>query len=304
MTHRRAVAAMVLVTLLWSIAGVVTRHLDAARSFEVTFWRSTFNALALVIALTVLRGGGALWRSLRTGGWPLWVSGLCWSVMFTAFMVAITLTTVANVLITMSLAPLATALLARIVLGERLAPRTWAAIVTAGAGIVWMFGHEAAGGQRGVIGGTLVALGVPLAAAINWIVLQHTGRQRPSGAPGDDMLSAVLIGATLSALSTWPLAVPFEASAHDLGLLAMLGVVQLALPCLIAVRVARVLPAPEVALLALLEVVLGVLWAWLGAAEQPSPQALSGGLLVLGALVANELLGMRLRRGTVRKLAS
>jgi drug/metabolite transporter (DMT)-like permease len=294
---------MLVVTLLWSIAGVVTRHLDAARSFEVTFWRSAFNALALGVALAVLRGGGALWRSLRTAGWPLWVSGLCWSVMFTAFMVAITLTTVANVLITMSLAPLATALLARIVLGEQLALRTWVAILAAGTGIVWMFGHEAAAGQRGALGGTLVALGVPLAAAINWIVLQHTGRQRPSGAPAEDMLPAVLIGALLSALTTWPLAMPFEASAPDLGLLALLGVVQLALPCLIAVRVARVLPAPEVALLALLEVVLGVLWAWLGAGERPSSQALSGGLLVLGALVGNELLGMWLRRGA-RELAS
>jgi drug/metabolite transporter (DMT)-like permease len=40
MSHRRAVALMVLVTLLWSIAGVVARHLDNAGSFEVTFWRS------------------------------------------------------------------------------------------------------------------------------------------------------------------------------------------------------------------------------------------------------------------------
>ena len=64
MTHRRAVALMVLATLLWSIAGVVTRHLDAARSFEVTFWRSLFNALALVVALSVMRGP-ALWRDLR-----------------------------------------------------------------------------------------------------------------------------------------------------------------------------------------------------------------------------------------------
>ena len=45
MTHRRAVALMILVTLMWSIAGVVTRHLDAARSFEVNFWRSLFNAV-------------------------------------------------------------------------------------------------------------------------------------------------------------------------------------------------------------------------------------------------------------------
>ena len=93
MSHRRAVALMVLVTLLWSIAGVVSRHLDAAASFEVTFWRSLFNALALSIALTLMRGSG-LWRSLLRAPWPVWFSGVCWSVMFTAFMLAITLTTV------------------------------------------------------------------------------------------------------------------------------------------------------------------------------------------------------------------
>ena len=42
MTHRRAIALMVVVTLLWSMAGIVTRQLDAARSFEVTFWRSAW----------------------------------------------------------------------------------------------------------------------------------------------------------------------------------------------------------------------------------------------------------------------
>ena len=56
MSHRRAVMLMILVTLLWSMAGVVSRHLEGARSFEVTFWRSAFNALALAVALTALRG--------------------------------------------------------------------------------------------------------------------------------------------------------------------------------------------------------------------------------------------------------
>ena len=287
---------MVLVTLLWSIAGVVTRHLDSARSFEVTFWRSAFNALALAAALLAARGA-ALWRDVRRAGWPMWVSSVCWSVMFTAFMIAITLTTVANVLITMSIAPLLTALLARVVLSHRLPPRTWLAIAAAGAGIAWMFGQEAAASQRDAIVGTLVALGVPLAAAINWTVLQHAGRvaraAEPSDAPRDDMLLAVLIGALISALTTLPAALPFRATTHDLGLLALLGAVQLALPCLIAVRVSRALPAPEIALLALLEVVFGVGWAWLGANEAPSASALSGGLLVLVALVSNELLGMR-----------
>ena len=76
MSHARAVTLMVLVTLLWSSAGVVSRHLEAARGFEVTFWRSAFNALALLVALPLLRGAG-LWRSLREGGRALWLSGLC-----------------------------------------------------------------------------------------------------------------------------------------------------------------------------------------------------------------------------------
>ena len=136
MSHRRAVALMVLVTLLWSIAGVVSRHLDAAASFEVTFWRSLFNALALSIALTLMRGSG-LWRSLLRAPWPVWFSGVCWSVMFTAFMLAITLTTVANVLVTMAVGPLMTALFTRVFLHHRLPARTWLAIAVAGVGIAY-----------------------------------------------------------------------------------------------------------------------------------------------------------------------
>ncbi|HSV69196.1 MAG TPA: DMT family transporter [Methylibium sp.] len=296
MTHRRAVALMVLVTLMWSIAGVVTRQLDAARSFELTFWRSLFNAVALAVALSAMRGA-LLWRSLRTAAWPLWASGLCWAVMFTAFMVAITLTSVANVLVTMAIGPLITALFARLFLHHRLPARTWAAIAAGGAGIAWMFGHEAGAGMS--LAGTLVALAVPLAAATNWTLLQHVGHgpaDPDEAAPPQDMLPAVLIGAALSAALTLPLAWPLQASAHDLGWLALLGVVQLAIPCLLVVRLARELPAPEIALLGLLEVVFGVSWAWLGAGEPPGASALQGGVLVLGALAANELLALRRRR--------
>ena len=91
-------------------------------------------------------------------------------------------------------------------------------------------------------------------------------------------------------------ALPFVATAADVGLLALLGVVQLAIPCLLAVVVARSLPAPEISLLGLLEVIFGVLWAWLGANEAPSASVLSGGALVLAALAGNELLALRERR--------
>lgn len=283
---------MLLVTLMWSIAGVVTRQLDAARSFEVTFWRSAFTVLALAVLLPAMRGRAVLWRSLRAGGATLWLSGLCWCVMFTAFMVAITLTTVANVLVTMAIAPLLTALVARIFLGHRLAPRTWLAIGVAGIGIVWMYGYEVRAADPRQLVGTLVALGVPIAAAVNWTLIQHT-----RGRSDVDLLPAVLIGALLSAAATLPFSLPFAASAHDLGLLALLGVVQLAIPCLMSVAAARHLSAPEASLLALLEVIFGVAWAWLGAAEAPAIHVLGGGALVLAALAANEALALRAAPG-------
>jgi drug/metabolite transporter (DMT)-like permease len=292
MSHRRAVALMLLVTLMWSIAGVVTRQLDSARSFEVTFWRSLFNALALVVLLSWLRGPRALARSIGQGGRALWISAACWCVMFTAFMVAITLTTVANVLVTMAVAPLFTALLARFALKARLPARTWIAIAIAGVGIAWMYASEVRGADARHLLGTAVALGVPVAAAVNWTTIQRLGSRedRP------DMLPAVLLGALLSAALTLPLALPFAASASDLAWLALLGSVQLAIPCLLAVAIARVLPAPELALLALLEVIFGVAWAWLGAGEAPSGAVLAGGTLVLAALAGNEALALRGRR--------
>ncbi len=284
---------MIAVALMWSIAGVVSRFLESARGFEVTFWRSLFNALALVVMLGWMRGPAALWRSVRDGDRAFWVSSVCWAVMYTAFMLALSLTTVANVLITMALAPLFTALASRAFLNHRLPLRTWLAIAVAGIGIGWMYGREVSGAGAQHLLGTAVALGVPIAAAVNWTLMQHLHHGDDDGG---DMLPAVLVGALLSAAVSLPLALPFSASAHDLGRLALLGVVQLAIPCLLAMSVTRVLKAPEISLLALLEVVFGVLWAWLGAGEAPSVPVIGGGLLVLASLAVNEALGLRAAR--------
>ena len=122
LTHTRAVFLMVVVTLLWSIAGLVTRHLEQARSFEVTFWRSFFTLLSLLVMLPAIQGRG-VFGTIRRGGAALWLSGLCWATMFTAFMVALTLMPVANVLVTMAVGPLLTALFARIFIGHRMEQR-------------------------------------------------------------------------------------------------------------------------------------------------------------------------------------
>ncbi len=282
LTHSKAVALMILVALLWSMAGVVTRHLDAARSFEVTFWRSFFTAVSLLVLLPLIQGR-VVFSKIRHGGAALWVSGLCWSVMFTAFMVALTLTTVANVLVTLALGPFMTALAARIFIGHRIAPRTWLAIAVASAGIAWMYGGQI--DFQSQLPGTLIAVLVPIAGAINWTVVQHS---RAHG-KNIDLVPAVLVGAVISSLLTLPLSFPMLATPHDIGLLAVLGLFQLAIPCVLSVWCAGVLKAPEISLLALLEVIFGILLAWVGAGEVPGANVLTGGALVLGALVINEV---------------
>ena len=303
MTHARAVLGMIVVTLMWSTAGVVSRQLQAAESFEVTFFRSLFNLAGLGVALTWMRGW-VLWRDLIRSPRVVWLSGLCWSVMFTAFMVALTMTRVANVLVTMSISPLLTAVCARIFLHHRQPPRTWIAISVAGAGIAWMFGRSMQAADARSLAGMAVAFAVPLSTALNYTVLHFAGRSPGAEARDDsmatpgaepDMLSAVLIGAAISALVTLPIAWPFRSNAHDLGVLFGLGIFQLAIPCLLLVRVTRALAAPEVALLGLLEMIFGVIWVWLFAGEAPGSSAVIGGAIVISALVFNELLGLRER---------
>lgn len=286
LTRPQAAALMVAVTLMWSIAGLVSRQLEQARSFEVTFWRSLFTVLTL-LALAAWPSLGLNLRAIAWRSRALWVSSVCWAVMFTAFMVALTLTSVANVLITLAIGPLLTALAARLFIGHRLQAYTWAAIVLAGAGIAYMFASQVRlDGAAAHASGMLVALCVPIAGAVQWTLTQHGQMQQEK----PDLVPAVLLGAALSVLFTLPLAFPFSATGRDVAWLALLGSVQLAIPCALSVICARALKAPEVSLLALLEVVFGITLVWAFAGEAPQASVLIGGLMVIAALIGNELL--------------
>jgi drug/metabolite transporter (DMT)-like permease len=299
LSHRAAVALMVLAPLLWSTAGVVTKRLDAAQSFEVTFWRSFFTAVSLLALLPLTQG--RQWASRvqwRSGA--LWVSSVCWSIMFSAFMIAMVLTTVANVLITLAAGPLLTALVSRIVTQHQLPTRTYAAIGVAAFGIGYMFWSQFAVGKPTDIAGCLIALLVPVCASIMWTNTQVQQSLASSGTPADaalqaplDLVPSVLLGAVISAITMLPFALPMQATLHDVAWLGFLGLFQLAIPCSIAIICARVLKGAEVALLALLEIVFGITWAWLFIGEVPTHQVLTGGALVVGALIANVLLGLK-----------
>ncbi|MBI3229110.1 MAG: DMT family transporter, partial [Burkholderiales bacterium] len=193
---------------------------------------------------------------------------------------------VANTLVVMSIAPLLTALLSFFFLKQIINLRTALAILLALVGMLVMFASGLSHSSSTQMWGMLIALGVPVASSINFITLKKAGAQV-------DLIPALLIGGVLSCALTLPFAWPFQASLHDVVILAILGVFQLGLPCMLMLEASKHLSAPELSLLALLEVLLGPLWAWLGAGEVPQSATLYGGGLVLFALVGNEILAMR-----------
>jgi drug/metabolite transporter (DMT)-like permease len=282
--HRRAIALLVLCTALWSTAGVATRFLDQAEGFEIAFWRALACMGCITIVLMVQQGRRWL-TPILSAGWVGWLSGAMWAVMFTCFMLALTHTSVANVLVVMAASPLLAALLGKLTLNEIIGLRTWCAILVAGIGMIWMTREGLTG--DGLIG-MAIAAAVPVASAVNLVVLKKAGARL-------DLGPSVMLGALLCAVVTLPLAWPLGASGHDLLILGMLGVFQLALPCMLLVAIAKHLAPQEIALLCLLEVVLGPLFAWIGVGERPSNSTLQGGALVLIALAFNAYFSTKAR---------
>jgi drug/metabolite transporter (DMT)-like permease len=187
---------------------------------------------------------------------------------------------------------LLTAFLARLILKQVIPSRTWLAIAAAFVGICWMFVSSLGGVAGEHLTGMLIACGVPVTVAVNLIAIKRAGH-------GVDLIPAIFLGSLFSACLMLPFAWPLQASLHDIGILAVLGFFQLAFPCMLMVRATRHLSAPEVSLLALLEMLLGPLWAWLGAGEVPARQTLIGGSMVLAALVFNELAALRAARSKI-----
>ncbi|BBB61195.1 membrane protein [Undibacterium sp. KW1] len=285
MSHRKAVMLMICAATLWSIAGVFTRHLEVARNFEVTFWRSFFAAV-FIAGVMLRQYKWAFIPRLKLLGKIGFLSGCMWATMYSCFMIALTMTTVANTSIMESLTPLFTAFLAWMILRQHIPARTWWAIAAAGVGMCWMFAGSLTEVDSRGLAGMLIALGIPFASSINVIILKKGGH-------AVDLVPAVFVGGSLSALIMLPLAWPFHTSMHDIAILAILGFFQLGLPCMLMVKASNSLSAPEIALLSLLEVLLAPIWAWLGAGEVPAQSSMIGGAIVLTALVFNELTDMR-----------
>ena len=282
----RGLLLMIGAGLCWSTGGILVRSTEISNGWEIVFWRSLFMVLALGVILTAWYRGAVVRKFLAVGIWGV-VTGAFLALTFFFFILALTLTTVANTLVTMSIMPFVAALLGWIALKEPIAGRTWVAMAGAAAGLVLMFADSLRG--DGALG-MFVALGVPLAFAANLIVVRHHASEV-------DMVPTVAIAGIISALAALPGALPFSASLHDVAILALMGTVQLGIGCMLMTLATRDLSAAEVGLLALLETTLGPIWVWIGVGERPTDVALIGGLFVVGALGLNGMLGLFQERG-------
>jgi drug/metabolite transporter (DMT)-like permease len=282
--HRRGVLLMVGATLCWSMAGILVRNLDLQDSWEITFWRSLFMTLFILGVLAIQYGAG-MFQRIRAVGLPGVIAGALWALMYVCFILSLGLTTVANVLVLASITPFSTALLGRIFLKEHVPARTWVAMLAAFGGIVLMFVGSV---DRGGLLGNLIALVIPFAFAVNVVILRRIEAHI-------DMIPTLVVSGVLSMAITLPLALPLAPTAKDLGLLAIMGVVQLGLGVVLMILAAPTLAAAEIGLLAVLETIFGTFSTWLVVGERPGAMALLGGAVVIVALVINELFGLRTR---------
>jgi drug/metabolite transporter (DMT)-like permease len=271
----------------WSVAGLVVRLMQEATEWQILFYRSVALVITLLLYLAIRNRGGlaaAFTRAGRRGA----LAGAFLSVGFACWIFAMTHTTIANALFVLSAAPFLAAVLARIFLGERVRSSTWLYMLIASLGVAVMVGEGAA---VGTLRGNLYALAAATAFAAFSVTLR--------GGKSVDMTPAVcwagiwagIIGAAMLIGSQQSFAV----STHDLLLCALLGCVQVGLGLILFTAGSRHLPAGELNLLSLTEVVLGPVWVWLGVGEDPSPLTLLGGAIVLTAIVAQALHGVRRR---------
>ena len=270
-SRRRGQIFVALAALAWSSAGVLQRELSVGTATQVA-GRAVVAALAL-LAFVALSNRGGLVQAFTSMGRAEFAVAALTAVASGTFIVALNHTTVANVLFMQAVAPIAAALIAWGAVRESVSRRTAVAMAIALAGVAAMVGGP--GGSHGLGVGLSVVMTLAFALAV--VITRH--RRDISMAP------AICLSQVLVLVVASPFAHPGSIGAHDFGLILALGVGQMGLGLAFLTIGARLIPAAEVALITLLEVVLGPLWVWLALSERPSTATLVGGAVVMGAVV-------------------
>lgn len=264
-----------------SFGGLLVRFVEQADYWQIAFYRSTTFVATLLVFL-VSRYGRATGRAFLSMG----RAGLLVAITFSGgsllYLLAISLTTVANVVFILSAGPLLTAILGWVLLGERVRAATWLAIAAASGGIAIMVAGDLDAGR---MAGNFAAFGAVMCFAIMVIALRR-GR-------AVDMVPATCLGGAIAAAVAAAMVGSFAMSVNDLFMSALLGCGQLGMGFILITVGTRYVPAAEVPLLALGESVLAPIWVWLWVNEVPSGQTLLGGAVILLAVAGQAYGGLR-----------
>ena len=269
--QRRGQIYVALAAIAWSTAGVLQRQLTLDTPTQV-FGRAAFAGSALLAYVAVVERGRVV-QAFRSVGVAGIAVALCVATASGSFIAALNHTSVARVLFIMAVAPVLAALMAWVALGEPITRRTVAAMALALVGVTLMLG---APGE-----GSLAGDGLSFVAALAFALMIVITRWRHdvSMAPATCLAQVILVAAFA------PFASPGEIGGGDLGWLAALGIGQIGLGFALLTVGARLIPAAQVGLITLLEVVLGPVWVWLALDERPSTLTLVGGAIVIVAIV-------------------
>ena len=285
MRYGTGVALVLAAGLLWSFQALIIRQIDEAGSWAILFWRS-LAMLPVVVLFLAWRSGGSPLPAIRAAGPAGVLGGIGLVAAMGGAIVAFQSTTVANAAFLMAAAPFLTAVLGRLVLGETVAPRTWAAIAIALVGIFVMVREGlATGAWIGNLAALVSATGfAAFTVALRWRRLEDSLPASVLGA-----LFAALAGAIAAIQVGQPLAVP----APDLLWCALMGIVTLSGGMILYTFGSRVVPAAELTLLATIEIMLAPFWVWLLLSETASAGTFLGGALLLAAILVNTLSATR-----------
>ena len=270
--------------LVLSPDALLIRLIDTDRA-TLLFWRTLLEALALWAFLACFYRG-RLPTVITSMGRAGVLATAVFALSTILFVTSITLTNAANTLFMLATAPLWAALVSRLVLGERVALRTWVAITCALCGIGVIF---AGGLGAGTMLGDLLGLGAALSLAGQLTIARH--------ARATNLVPALAAGMTLNAVLTGvTFATPLAVAAADIVWLGLLGLIVLPVAFGLLTLAPRYIPSPEVSLIMQLEAVLGPLWVWLGVDEVPPVATFVGGAIVVATLVVHSGLGLRDQR--------
>lgn len=270
--------------LCWSFGGAIARYVEVDDSWTVVFWRSTWAALFLLGYMIWRDGTEGTLRLFRNMGLPGVAVACCFAIASTSFVVALSYTTVANILLMQAGVPLIAALIAFVLFRERVSTTTWLAIAAVIFGVGIMVSDSLSGNVSPVGDGLAVLIATVFACAT--VITRRFAHVR--------MTPATCLGTIIAGSFAATQTSGFAVSATDMGFLFAFGALNLGLGLAFFATGARMIPAAYAALLGTFETLLGPVWVWLVHSEVPSGRTIVGGAIVFAALMVH--IGLEFRR--------